>query len=77
MAKSQGSGLNAAWPQLTNSRERQGDRDEEYDCVISANDKQYTYKMSSFEDFQKCVVGSTWNIVTTESGQVVSATPAE
>jgi ribosomal protein L40E len=77
VAKSQGNGLTAAWPQLTNSRERQGDRDEEYDCVFSANDKTYTYRMSSYEDFQKCIVGTTWNLVTTESGRVISATPAE
>jgi len=76
VAKTEGSGLSASWPQLNNSHQRQGDRDEEYDCVISANDKSYTYKMSSYEDFQKCVVGSTWNIVTNEADSVVSAAPA-
>jgi len=74
--KSQGSGLVAAWPQL-DSRQREGDREEQYECVISSNDKQYVYKMSSFEDFQKCVVGSSWNLVTNEAGQVLSATPVE
>jgi hypothetical protein len=72
----EGSGLEPTWPALTN-RQREGDREEQYECIITANDATYTYHPRSFEEYLACVPGSEWNLVTNESGTVLSAVPVE
>jgi hypothetical protein len=76
VAKVEGTGFDADWPALT-GRQREGDRTEEYQCTISANDKTYVYQTSSFEEYQNCVPGAKWNLVTNDSGKVLSAAPVE
>jgi hypothetical protein len=76
----EGSGVSAIWPSLTdrlNDTQRLGEREEEYHCIITANDQTYVYETTDFEKYQRCVPGAEWNIVTTESGQLVSAEPVE
>ena len=74
----QGTGLTAAWPSLTSTgRQREGDREEQYECVISVNDNQVVYKTSNFQEYQNCVPGAKWNVETNESGRVLNASPAE
>jgi ribosomal protein L40E len=72
----QGSGLSPSWPSLT-GQQREGGREEQYECIISANDQRYVYRARSLEEYLACVPGSTWNIVTNESGRVLSAAPVE
>jgi ribosomal protein L40E len=72
----EGAGFNPIWPALA-AQQRAGDRTEQYECVFTANDKTYVYQTRSLEEYQKCVVGSTWNLETNESARVLSAAPAE
>jgi ribosomal protein L40E len=76
----EGAGVSAIWPSLTdrlNENQRPGDREEVYQCTITANDQTYVYETRDFEEYQHCVPGAEWNIVTTESGQLISAEPIE
>ena len=72
----QGSGINPIWPSIT-AQQREGDRAEQYECVIAVNDVQYTYNTRSLDEYLRCIPGAKWNIVTNESGRVLSASPAE
>lgn len=72
----QGTGISPIWPSVA-AQQRTGDREETYQCVITANDVEYIYRTRTFEEYLQCVPGATWNIVTNESGRVLSAAPAE
>jgi hypothetical protein len=72
----EGRGLSPTWPSLA-PQQRAGDREEQYQCVISVNDVSYTYQTRSFEDYLLCEPGTQWNVVTNESGQLLSAAPIE
>ena len=72
----EGSGLSPVWPALT-ARQRAGDRQEQYQCIISVNDVIYTYQTRTLEEYQDCVPGAEWNIVTNDSGRVLSAAPID
>jgi hypothetical protein len=72
----EGSGINPTWPSLA-PQQREGDREEQYQCVISVNDVRYTYQTRSYEDYLLCEPGAQWNVVTNESGQLLSAAPIE
>ncbi len=72
----EGTGLAAAWPSLA-ERQREGERNEQYQCIISVNDARYTYQTRSFTEYQRCVPGAKWNVEMNESGQVFRAAPVE
>ena len=72
----EGTGPNPTWPSLT-GQQREGDREEAYECVISVNDTTFVYRARTFDEYLACVPGSEWNIVTNESGRVLSAVPLE
>jgi ribosomal protein L40E len=72
----EGTGFTPSWPALT-GRQREGEREEQYQCIFTINDVNYVYQMRSFEEYQSCQPGSQWNLTTNESGQVLSAVPVE
>ena len=72
----QGTGLSPIWPSLA-PQQREGDRAEQYECVISINDGTYVYQTRSFEEFLACEPGAEWSVVTNESGRVLSAAPMQ
>lgn len=73
-----GTGFNPFWPESTLAgRERPGGRSETFTCVFTAGDQTYRYRVASFEDYQLCTPGSTWNLEVSGSGRVVSAALAE
>jgi ribosomal protein L40E len=72
----EGTGLTPSWPSLT-AQQREGDREEQYQCIITVNDSTYVYQTRSFEEYLACVPGSEWNVITNESGRVLSAAPME
>ena len=72
----QGTGFDAMWPTLA-ERQREGDREEQYECVISVNDTTYVYQTRSFAEYQRCVPGAQWSLETNAAGNVLRAAPAE
>jgi len=73
----QGSGLNAAWPAPALSAvQRLGEQDAAYQCVFEAGGKTYTYTADSFEEFSRCVIGSTWTLEINTLGGVAAISPA-
>jgi hypothetical protein len=72
----EGSGLAPTWPSLT-QQQRAGNREEEYQCIILVNDVNYVYRTRTYDEYLACVPGSTWNVVTNDAGQVLSAAPGE
>ncbi len=73
----EGAGFNPIWPAFTSTGLREGDRNEKYECLFTANDTTYAYQARSFAEYQSCTPGSSWTIEVNESGRVLSAAPAE
>lgn len=71
-----GTGANPIWPAIV-GQQREGERGEQYECVIVVNDVEYVYQTRSFAQYQACVPGRSWNVVTNESGRILSAVPVE
>ena len=73
-----GSGFSPKWP-VANlaAQQRTGERSEGYQCVIEANDKTYTYTPKSFDDYQRCQVGSRWQLQVNSFGSIMSLAPAQ
>jgi ribosomal protein L40E len=71
----EGTGLSPTWPSLT-AQQREGDREEQYQCIIDVGGSQYVYQTRSYQEYLACVPGSDWNLVTNESGRVLSAAPS-
>ncbi|MEX1247043.1 MAG: zinc ribbon domain-containing protein [Anaerolineales bacterium] len=76
-AEVEGIGLSVAWPMpALASNQRLGEQKAAYACVFGAGGKSYTYRAENFEEFQICVVGSTWNLEVNALGAVTSISPA-
>ncbi len=72
----EGSGLAARWPAPPiASDQRLGAQTESYACVFQAGGGSYTYTTQSFAEFQRCVLGSVWNLEVTGAGGVSSISP--
>ncbi|MCW5876523.1 MAG: zinc ribbon domain-containing protein [Anaerolineales bacterium] len=73
-----GSGLVANWPspQLDNEQ-RLGEASERYTCTFQAGGSTYTYTTESYSDFQRCQVGTRWNLEVNSLGSVTSISPAD
>jgi hypothetical protein len=77
-AEIQGVGLAAQWPApALSSNQRAGEQQASYACIFDDDGKSYTYRTDSFEEFQRCVVGSVWNLEVNALGAVTSISPAE
>ena len=55
----EGTGSNPTWPAIV-GRQREGEREEQYQCVIRVDDSTYVYQTRTFAEYQRCVPGSTW-----------------
>lgn len=76
-AQLEGLDLNAVWPEpALASNQRLGEQTVDYACIFDANGKSYTYHTSSLNEFQRCVVGSTWLLKVNGAGTVVEISPA-
>ena len=68
-----GSGLAATWPSANlRAGEELGQRSEKYVCVVTANDREYTFDLRSSE-FELCQPGSRWKLEVNALGDVVKA----
>lgn len=73
----QGFDLNAVWPDpVLSGDQRLGEQTADYACVFNSNGRTYTFHTSSLNDFQRCVVGSEWNLTINGAGAVVDISPA-
>lgn len=73
-----GTGFSPLWPENTPaSGERPGERSEVFTCVFSVNDQTFRYRASSFEEYQLCTPGSSWNVEINGNGRVVAAALAD
>jgi hypothetical protein len=71
-----GSGLSAAWPSANlRAGEELGQRSEKYVCVVTANDREYSFDLRS-DEFDLCQPGSQWKLEVNALGGVVEAEPA-
>ncbi len=73
-----GSGYSPQWP-VANlaAQQRSGARNEDYQCIINANDQTYTYKSQNFTDYQRCQVGSRWQLQVNSFGSIMSLAPTK
>lgn len=69
-----GSGLSPEWPGATlASGQELGQRNERYECVVTANDEQYTFPLRTLDAFEQCAPGSRWKLTVNGLGGVVDA----
>jgi hypothetical protein len=74
----QGFGLQAEMPSSTilMSNQRFGAEQAIYECIFEANGSSYSYQTDSWQQYQRCVQGSRWNLEVNSLGSVVSISPA-
>lgn len=76
-AQLKGFDLNAIWPDpVLSSNQRLGEQTVDYVCIFDSNGKTYSYHTTSLDDFQRCVIGSTWTLMVNGAGAVVEISPA-
>ena len=77
-AELEGVGPNAEWPApALSSSQRLGEETADYACVFDSSGKTYTYHTDSLAEFQRCTIGSTWNLQINALGGVTSISPAD
>ncbi|MEX2144166.1 MAG: zinc finger protein [Anaerolineales bacterium] len=77
-AELEGIGLNARWPSpALTSNQRLGEEEASYACIFDAGAKSYTYTTESFEQFSRCLIGSTWTLEVNALGGVSAIIPAD
>ncbi len=71
-----GSGISAAWPSADlRSGQELGQRSERYECVVTANDRQYSFTLRNEAELAQCQPGSRWRISVNSLGSVLEAEP--
>ena len=71
-----GVGLSPVWPSTTLAAGQElGQRTERYACVVTANDKEYSFTLRTSTEFQQCQPGSQWRLKVNALGGVVDAQP--
>lgn len=71
-----GSGFAPEWPAASlQPRQRLGQGNEQFQCVIAAGDRSYTYEPRTFADYQRCKPGSQWRLEVNTFGALVSIQP--
>ena len=74
----QGFDLNAVWPNpVLSSDQRLGEQTADYACIFDSSGKTYSYHTSSLDEFQHCIIGSTWSLTVNGAGAVVDISLAE
>lgn len=72
-----GADASPEWPEpQVEADQRLGERGEEYVIRFETDKGQYSYPVSSLQDFQRFVVGSEWILKINALGQIVSVEPA-
>ncbi len=72
-----GSDLNPQWPALRLQTDQQeGEREERYSVVFSADGEQYTYTTRNPQEYDDFVIGSNWTLSVNQLGSVVDVEPA-
>ncbi|MFO7635611.1 MAG: zinc ribbon domain-containing protein, partial [Caldilinea sp.] len=68
-----GSGLSAAWPSanLTTGQEL-GQRSERYECVVTANDREYSFPLRNTAELEQCQPDSRWRLSVNSLGSVLT-----
>ena len=74
----QGAGFAPQWPAVNLvGNQRMGARSERYECILSDGEKQYSFTLPSFEEYQACKEGTKWKLEVNTLGAVVAAEPAQ
>jgi ribosomal protein L40E len=70
----EGVGFEPRWPSATlEDRQRLGDGTERFSCVFTVDDKEYSYTVSSFAEYERCRAGTRWKLEINGLGDVVGA----
>ena len=73
-----GKGFTPQWPTAAlAAQQRTGERTEGYQCVLSANDEEYTYTPQNWEQYRQCEPGSQWTLEVNTFGSIMSLAPAD
>jgi hypothetical protein len=68
-----GSSLSPQWPSPSlSSNQRLGEQSASYACIFEADGNTYTYTTESLQEFQRCEIGSRWQLTVNGAGSVVS-----
>lgn len=72
-----GTDLNPQWPVVgLETDQQEGERQESYRIVFSADGEQFTYTTNDPEEYQKFIPGSNWNLKVNQLGGVKEVEPA-
>jgi hypothetical protein len=72
----EGNDLYPVWPDpVLDANQRLGAQEEEYTCVFSSGGEFYQFTTTNMTLFQRCQIGSEWEISVSPSGNVNSAQP--
>lgn len=73
-----GSGVSATWPGVNlRTGQELGQRSERYECVVTANDRVYSFPLRNETELAQCQPGSRWRISVNSLGGVLEAEPAQ
>jgi len=71
-----GSGASATWPSANLRADQElGQRSERYECVVTANDREYSFPLRGETELMQCQPGSRWRISVNSLGGVLAAEP--
>jgi ribosomal protein L40E len=73
-----GSGLTARWPSANlNTGQEMGQRNERYECIVTADDREYSFALRNVEEWEACQPGSRWRLSVNSLGSVLEAEPVQ
>ncbi len=74
VARASGVGFSPEWPAANLvGNQRLGNRNERYECVVSDDQKEYSFTLNSQDEYERCKPGTTWKIEVNSFGDVVAA----
>lgn len=72
-----GNDLAPRWPaSQLGTGQREGEREEHYECIFDTDGKTYTYRTQDAAEFAQCQIGSRWTLKVNRLDAVVSIEPA-
>jgi flagellar basal body-associated protein FliL len=73
VAKATGAGFNPNWPAVNLvGEQRLGNRSERYVCLLNDGKDDYSFAVSSQDEYEQCEEGTTWKIEVNGFGEVVA-----
>jgi hypothetical protein len=73
-----GSGLTARWPGANLSTGQElGQRSERYECIVTVNDREYSFALRNETEWAACQAGSRWRLSINSLGSVLEAEPVQ